>query len=79
MIKKDKLLKQIDDLISLEKSIVPLLNKHVSTSLFFSNLKKNEREEVIAYFQNLVIAKTRHIEILNMIKTGIGGSKKDVY
>ncbi len=79
MIKKDKLLKQIDELMNLEKSLIPLLNKHVSTSLFFSNLKKDEREEIVGYFQNQVIAKTKHVEILNGIKSEVARREKDVY
>ena len=79
MIKKDKLLKHIDELINLEKSLIPLLNKHMSTSLFFSNLKKDEREEIVEYFQNQVIAKTKHIEILNGVKNEAARRKKDVY
>ena len=79
MIKKDKLSNQIEKLIDLEKGLIPLLNKHVSASLFFSNLKKNDREEIVEYFQNVVIAKTKHIEILNRIKGDIMKGKRDVY
>ena len=79
MIKKDKLSNQIGKLIDLEQGIIPLLNKHVSASLFFSNLKKNDREEIVEYFQNTVIAKTKHIEILNGIKDDIMKGKRDVY
>ncbi len=79
MIKKDKLLSQINELINLEKSLIPLLNKHMSTSLFFSNLKEDERKEIIDKFQNLVIAKTKHIEILNGIKDEIARRERDVY
>jgi len=79
MIKSDKLLKQIDELINMEKSLIPLLNKHMSASLFFSNLEKDEREEIVGYFQNQVIAKTKHIEILNGIKNEVVRRKKDVY
>ncbi len=79
MIKKDKLLSQINELINLEKSLIPLLNKHMSTSLFFSNLKEDEREKIIEHFQNLVIAKTKHIEILNGVKDEIARRERDVY
>ena len=79
MIKKDKLLNQIDKLINLEKSLIPLLNKHMSASLFFSNLKKDEREGIVEYFQSIVIAKTKHIEILNGVKTEVSRRERDVY
>ncbi len=79
MIRKDKLLNQINELTNLEKSLIPLLNKHMSTSLFFSNLKEDERKEIVDKFQNLVIAKTKHIEILNGVKDEIARRGKDVY
>ena len=43
MIKKANLLGKIDVLLDLDKGIVPLLNKHISSSLFFSVLKESER------------------------------------
>ena len=79
MIRKDKLLNQINELTNLEKSLIPLLNKHMPTSLFFSNLKEDERKEIVDKFQNLVIAKTKHIEILNGVKDEIARRGKDVY
>ena len=79
MIKKDRLLSQIEQLINTEKSLIPLLNKHVTTSLFFSNLKDDEREKIIEYFQNLVISKTKHIEILEGIKSDVAGRERNVY
>jgi len=79
MIKEDKLLKQIEELVRLEQSFIPLLNKHLSAAMFFSNLKKPDRENIIEYFQKLVIAKTKHIEILSGVKAEIARRQKDVY
>ncbi len=79
MIKKDKLLKQIEELIRLEQSLVPLLNKHLSAAMFFSNLKKDDRENIVEYFQKLVIAKTKHIEILSRVNDEIVRRQRDVY
>lgn len=79
MIKQEKLLDQINELMSLEKSLIPLLNKHMSASLFFSNLKESEQEKIKGYFQNLVIAKTKQIDILNGVKDEVARRKKDVY
>ena len=79
MIKKDKLLIQLNKLIELEKSIIPLLNKHISSSLFFSNLEKSKQKEIAEHFQKLVIAKKGHIEILSGIKSEVDRREKDVY
>ncbi|MBL7130854.1 MAG: hypothetical protein ISS45_05590 [Candidatus Omnitrophica bacterium] len=79
MIKKDKLLKQVEELVKLEQSLIPLLNKHLSAAMFFSNLKKDDRENIVEYFQKLVIAKTKHVEILNGVKAEITRRERDVY
>ena len=79
MIKKDKLLKQLNKLIELEKSLIPLLNKHISSSLFFSNLEKGKQKEIVEHFQKLVITKKSHIEILDGIKSEVSRREKDVY
>lgn len=79
MIRKDKLLKQVEELLKREESFIPLLNKHLSAAMFFSGLKKDERREIVEYFQKLVIAKTKHIEILNGVKAEIARRQKDVY
>lgn len=79
MVKKDKLLKQVEELVRLEQGFIPLLNKHLSAAMFFSNLKNDERQEIIEYFQKLVIAKAKHIEILNGVKAEIARRQKDVY
>ena len=55
MIKKDKLLNQINMLIDLEKRLIPLLNRHISSSLFFSGLKESDRDAVLERFQNIVM------------------------
>jgi len=79
MIKKANLLGKIDELLAMDKSIVPLLNKHISSSLFFSVLKGPERKAILDNFQKMVITKTKHIEALNSIRSEIAKGKSDVY
>jgi len=79
MIKRDKLLKQVEELVKLEQSLIPLLNKHLSAAMFFSNFKKDDRENIVEYFQKLVVAKTKYIEILNGVKAEIVRRQRDVY
>lgn len=79
MIKKDKLLVKIGAVTELEKRIIPLLNKHVSSSLFFSGLEKAERDAMVDGLQNIVINKTKHLDILNGIKDEITKGHSDVY
>ena len=79
MIKKEKLLGQIDRLLELEKRVIPLLNKHFSSTLFFSDLNKKERDKIIEQFQQTAVTKTRHLEVLKTIKQELEKGKKDVY
>jgi len=79
MIKKANLLGKVDSLLVLNKSITPLLNKHVSSSIFFSVLKDAEQKAILEKFQNMVIVKTKHAEMLNGIRGEISKGKSDVY
>lgn len=79
MIKKDNLLNQISELESLEKRLIPLLSRQISSSLFFSNLKEKERNSIIEQLQSIAVNKKRHIEILNGIKEEVSKGEKDVY
>lgn len=79
MIKKEKLLKKLESLVILEKSKNPLLNRHISSSLFFSELKPQERKAILDKFQEISITQSRHLKILDQIKDEISKGKKDVY
>ena len=79
MIQKDRLVHQIDAIIDSKKRLIPLLNKHISSSLFFSGLKSEERNAIIERFQNIVITQTKHLEILRGIKDEAAKGKSNVY
>ena len=79
MMKKDRLICQIGAIIDSKKRLIPLLNKHISSSLFFSGLKPEERNTIIERFQNIVITQTKHMEILKGIKDEAEKGKSDVY
>ena len=79
MIKKEKLVKELESLVNLGKSKDPLINRHISSSLFFSELKPQERKAVLERFQEISIAQAKHLEILTQIKEEILKGKKDVY
>lgn len=79
MIKKDKLLRHVGLLIDSEKRLIPLLNRHISSSLFFSGLDKRDSDAIIERFQNIVLTHTKHIETLNGIREEVSKGKSDVY
>jgi len=79
MIGKDKLLKQVEKLIQQEERLVPLLNRHVSSALFFSGLKQKERDNILDRFQEMAVKLREHIDILNGIRKEITEGAGNVY
>ncbi|MDD3087315.1 MAG: hypothetical protein PHP89_01985 [Candidatus Omnitrophica bacterium] len=79
MIKKALLLSQLKDLIENEKMLVPLLNRHISSALFFSGIDTKEQEKIKERFQAMVLTQTQHVEALLRIKEDVEGGSGDVY
>ncbi|MDD5439517.1 MAG: hypothetical protein PHS37_04960 [Candidatus Omnitrophica bacterium] len=79
MIQKEKLIKNLEELERLGKTALPLLNKHVSSALFFSDLGRKEQHALLEKFQAMTVVQTKHIEIIGQIKNEILRGKKDVY
>jgi len=79
MIKKEKLLEGVDSLINLENSALPLLNRHLSSAISFSELNKDDHDKLMEEFQKIAVKRSRHIEILTQIKEEVLRKKADVY
>lgn len=79
MIKKELLLTQLKSLIETEKMLVPLLNRHISSALFFSGIDSAQQDNIKKRFQSMVITQTSHIEALNKIKEDVEKGRTDVY
>lgn len=79
MIGKEKLLKQIDRLLAQEDSLIPLLNRHISSALFFSRLTDVDRESIVDHFQEMVIKQREHLEILQGMKKEVTEGESNVY
>lgn len=79
MIRKDKLDKQLAQFVEIKKNLIPLVNRHISSSLFFSNMPKKDYQKTLQRFQEITITLNKHIEILNDIKSEIKASDNDVF
>ena len=79
MIKKERLIQQIESLIGLEKSAIPMLNRHISSALFFSELQSKERNMILENLQKMSIARSKHLEVLVQLKEDILNSKSHVF
>ncbi|MCF7873331.1 MAG: hypothetical protein K9L84_04340 [Candidatus Omnitrophica bacterium] len=79
MIRKDKLLVKLDKLQELEGRLIPLLDKHLSASLDFSQLPKEERDKTMEFLKSRVNIQKKHTESIKSIKEELTESEKNVY
>ncbi|NQT05943.1 MAG: hypothetical protein HQ575_00205 [Candidatus Omnitrophica bacterium] len=79
MINRKKLTDKIDTLIGLEKELVPLFSKHITSSLPFSSLSESDRYLIMEEFKKRVNIQKKHVDILTRIKKDLMKGKKDVY
>lgn len=79
MIRKNNLLNKLNQLLELERRLVPLLDKHLSTSLGFSQLSKDEHDLSLDFLKNRVNLQKKHIQLIEGIKKEIEDSGQNVY
>ncbi|MCF7871186.1 MAG: hypothetical protein K9L95_04270 [Candidatus Omnitrophica bacterium] len=79
MIRKNNLLNKLDRLLELERRLIPLLDKHLSTSLDFSRLSKGDRDLSLDFLKSRVNLQKKHIQLIESIKKEIEESKQNVY
>ncbi len=79
MIKKVLLLSKLKDLIENEKMLLPLLNRHISSALFFSGIDIKEQEKIKERLHSMVLIQTQHVEALIKIKEDVEKGSRDVY
>lgn len=79
MIRKDKIIKKLDKLKELEKRLIPLLDKHLSTSLDFSQLGKEDRDKILEFLKNRAGMQKKHIQLIESINKELTESDKNVY
>lgn len=79
MIKKEKLLKKINEAMDVQKNVLPLLNKHISATVTFSKLEPMEKEEIEARFQEIAILLTKNRRVLQSVHEEVSEGKSNVY
>jgi hypothetical protein len=79
MIRKKKLIDKIKAALEIENRLIPLFNKHISSSLDFSKLKKQDKEAIIEKFQSYTLMLKKHINTLEDIEKTVEGGQRDVY
>jgi hypothetical protein len=79
MIKKKDLIKTLDELIMLEKSLVPLLGRDVLSSMPFSSVKRDECAKIMRRLKDLSATQDGHVILLAKLKERVLKEGKDVY
>lgn len=63
----------------MEKNLVPLLNKHVSSSISFSGLSESDQKMFTSKLQEMARIHERHVEELTIITKRATESDMDVF
>lgn len=79
MIRKDKVKTEIDKIIDLKKNLIPLLDKHIASSLPFSSLSQKEKELILEKFRTFVVTQSKHLQLLSDIAEEIKRSSENVF
>ena len=78
-IEKTKLLKMMEDAISLEDKAIPIYNRHLKTALFWSGLTASAREQLRIQLGILEKESERHTKVLREMKKKIEGDDRNVF
>ena len=79
MIQKKKLLSAIGELLEMEQSLVPLLGRHVASSLSFSGLKEGDRKSLLKYFESRAVVQAKHAAVLKELRGEVIADSADVH
>lgn len=79
MIRKEKALELIHEMVLAKENMVPLLDQHISSALPFSFISDKDRQTIVNKFHLFVNAQSKHLEILEGMRVEIQGSGRDVF
>jgi hypothetical protein len=79
VISKEKLLKKIHEVIKSKNSLIPLLDRHISASLSFSDLDPAVVHAIREKCQGWMLLQLKHAEILKEMVEDLRERKNDVF
>ena len=77
--KKEVLLKALEDCIKTEESAIPIYTKHVGNTLFLSEFKEIEKKSILKILDMLAKESLRHSQLFRDLIAKVKGSQQDVY
>jgi len=78
MIKKDVLINKINELISSEEQIMPLLKDHINSALTFSGVEEAQINELQQSIDKMALMENAHIDFLKDIVRGLTDREESV-
>lgn len=79
MIKKQELIKLLEESLKTEEGAIPLYTKHVSSTLFLSDLQPEKQKRISEILHELNEQSSGHAALFKQIIETIQESDKDVY
>lgn len=79
MIKRDKLLLELKELMRCKENILVLLQKNVSSAFSLSDMDADDQKDMIKYFSSVVDKQKNHVEMLKQIQGDLESGQTDVY
>ncbi len=79
MISKEKLLEKIHEVVESKNSLVPLLERHIASSLAFSGLDPAAVHTLHRKCQEWMLLQLKHVELLREMAEELRERKSDVF
>lgn len=79
MIDKEKLLEKIHEVVEFKNSLVPLLERHIASSLAFSGLDPGTVHTLHEKCQDWMLLQLKHVEILREMAEELNKGTSDVF
>jgi rubrerythrin len=78
-VEKKKLLKMLEEAVTLEDHAIPIYTRHLKTALFWSGLPAHEREQLRIQLGILLKESERHSKLLGEMRRKIQEDPRDVF
>lgn len=79
MITKEKLVSELKEALKTEESAIPLYTKHVSSTLFLADMKKERISRIKEILDILSSESSKHARIYKVLINKVERDTKDVY
>jgi len=79
MIKKEELLKVLNEAVMTEERIVPIYDKHLRSAIFWTGIDEDKSQTVRNYLQTMIDDSKKHFEITKSLLERIKKEKRNAF